>query len=261
MVAASKISAKKQRANRLNARKSTGPRTLGGKARSAQNARTHGMFCHNLVLENEDVDSFNFIRMQFIQSLRPQNLLELSHVERIAEGNWRLLRLNQREADDENLRLNAKKHRAEILDQLSFFRDALPGDELPTVVVKNAARVLYGDAPIDPYSRAREKVEQSISRAARELRALQKPHVPAELPPSPYLEEQAEDDDEEIAEENPQNEPTAATNAATPDSATGCETSPIAPPGRVGFDNPHLPVGTSADSPDRIDPGPPSTSD
>jgi hypothetical protein len=233
------------------------------------------MFCHNLVLENEDVASFNFIRMQFIQSLRPQNLLELSHVERIAEGNWRLMRLNEREAQDENLRLNAEKHRAEILDQLQFFRDAMPGDELPTAVVKNAARVLYGDAPIDPYSRAREKVEQSISRAARELRALQKPHVPAELPPSPYLEEAKDEDGEEVSEENPQNEPTVETVDASPDSPTTCDTSEVAPPGRVGLcedaapaatdQNPTLPGGATPDgshhSTNPIDPDPPGTSD
>src|SRR5947207_13711251 len=114
MVAASKISAKKKQANRLNARKSTGPHTLAGKARSSQNARTHGMFCHNIVLDNEDTASFNFIRTRFIERLRPQDLVELSLVERIAEGNWRLMRLNQREADQENLRLNAERHREEI---------------------------------------------------------------------------------------------------------------------------------------------------
>jgi hypothetical protein len=38
-----KISAAKRAANRCNARRSTGPRTAAGKARSAQNARRHGL--------------------------------------------------------------------------------------------------------------------------------------------------------------------------------------------------------------------------
>ncbi len=41
-------------ANRLNARKSTGPRTAAGKDRSRMNAVTHGLSARTLILPDED---------------------------------------------------------------------------------------------------------------------------------------------------------------------------------------------------------------
>ena len=95
------ISPKKLRANRRNARKSTGPRSVAGKERAAQNAIRHGAFCEKIVLDGEDAMRFKKIRRDCIGRLRPQDALELSFVERVAEGNWRLLRLQEREAHDE----------------------------------------------------------------------------------------------------------------------------------------------------------------
>ena len=50
------ISRRKLRANRDNAKKSTGPRTPEGKHRSSQNATPHGIFCQDLCLPGEDED-------------------------------------------------------------------------------------------------------------------------------------------------------------------------------------------------------------
>ena len=52
----SHISAKKRRANRRNAKKSTGPRSEEGKAKSKMNATTHGFFCADLVLPGRRID-------------------------------------------------------------------------------------------------------------------------------------------------------------------------------------------------------------
>jgi hypothetical protein len=48
------VSSRKRAANRANARKSTGPRTPEGKARSSRNAISHGIYCQNLLLPGED---------------------------------------------------------------------------------------------------------------------------------------------------------------------------------------------------------------
>src|SRR4051812_48200156 len=84
------ISDRKLNANRINAQKSTGPRTEKGKTNSSQNATSHALFCKDLVLPHEDKTLFHVIRHSFLHSLNPQNLLELSLVDQIVSATWRL---------------------------------------------------------------------------------------------------------------------------------------------------------------------------
>jgi hypothetical protein len=223
MVAESKVSDRKAEANRANARKSTGPRTLAGKARASQNARTHGLFCRDVVLEGEDVDQFNHIRRQFIQRLRPQDALELSLVERIAEGNWRLMRLNRHEARESRCDVGSPAQEEKMAMVLTSM---MSGGGRLTRSALNACLGAGAAQGVDPCGPARQRAEQSIGRALRELRILQSPNKPADLPPSPYLEEEPYQRNVESdksgcdQEENPQNEPT---EAATPPAAETCE--------------------------------------
>src|SRR3954471_16119426 len=92
------MSRKKWSANRRNARHSTGPRTDEGKVASSQNAVTHGMFCHRLVLAGEDLHVFNLIHDQFIAQLAPSNILEMLLTERIVIATWKLMRLQDSES-------------------------------------------------------------------------------------------------------------------------------------------------------------------
>jgi hypothetical protein len=223
MVAASTLSAKKKRANRLNARKSTGPRTPAGKARSSQNARTHGMFCQDAVLEHENHDDFNYIRRQFIEALRPQDLLQLSFVERVAEGNWRLMRL----ASEERAMQQLGRGETDELLGGAVAMAMMGGSSRSSASLLNSF-CRRGDLGPDPLGPARQRVEQSIGRALRELRMLQSPSKPADLPPSPYL--AAEDEDDvAVEDENPQNEPTEAAAAASSGPAEGCDATASAP--------------------------------
>ena len=84
----------KVEANRLNAKKSTGPRTIEGKNRSRYNALKHGMSARTPVLPGEDPVEFQERLAGFLHDLRPQNTIERFLVERAALVTWQLERAN-----------------------------------------------------------------------------------------------------------------------------------------------------------------------
>src|SRR3954465_8131040 len=92
------VSASKVRANRRNAKKSTGPRTTEGKARSARNATSHGLYCAALVLPGGSPELFHDLRQSYISTMKPQNLVELLIVDRLVAAAWKLRRLQEAEA-------------------------------------------------------------------------------------------------------------------------------------------------------------------
>ena len=80
-------------ANRANAVKSTGPRTPGGKARSAQNARKHGFAASTFaVIQIEDLHQVEHLRADLIAVYQPVNSQELFAIERIALTQQAILR-------------------------------------------------------------------------------------------------------------------------------------------------------------------------
>ena len=76
-------------ANRLNAQKSTGPRTAEGKAAACLNAIQHGLRAQAVVLPGEEPDEYRLYRQRLLEDLRPQDLAETDLAERIVELAWR----------------------------------------------------------------------------------------------------------------------------------------------------------------------------
>ena len=108
------------KANRKNAKKSTGPRTEDGKARVAKNALKHGLLARDTVLPGEDPADFDRQLSALEADLQPANSLEFELVRQIADSQWRMRRLTRLEtgfiaaAVDETRRLT-KKYRPERL--------------------------------------------------------------------------------------------------------------------------------------------------
>lgn len=90
-------SEKKRLANRTNARRSTGPKTAAGKARSSQNALKFGIFCRDLLVPGEDPEVLNVFKRDMIRCLNPRNDLELQLAEQIIADEWRIKRVRAAE--------------------------------------------------------------------------------------------------------------------------------------------------------------------
>lgn len=86
-------STKKVIANRKNARKSTGPKTVKGKAKAKMNAVAHGMRAAVLVIPGEQAEEWDTHRGGTVASLAPVGALEAELAERVASLMWRLRRV------------------------------------------------------------------------------------------------------------------------------------------------------------------------
>ena len=85
------------KANRNNAKKSTGPRTDEGKSRVAKNALKHGLLARDTVLPGEDPAEFDRQLAALEADIQPANSLEFELVRQIADSQWRMRRLTRLE--------------------------------------------------------------------------------------------------------------------------------------------------------------------
>ena len=120
-----------RRAFRKNAKRSTGPRTPEGKARSSQNARKHGLFARDTLLPGEDPQEFLQLTADLEQELQAGSDFERRLVRHIADTEWRMRRLVRLETGAlthqlEKERLYAQRVQAE---GGNLNQQARPGDE------------------------------------------------------------------------------------------------------------------------------------
>jgi hypothetical protein len=80
-------------ANRLNAQKSTGPRSIEGKAAVSQNAVKHGLLAERDVICSESQADFDLYRDQILDELNPVSPMESMLAERVVALSWRLKRV------------------------------------------------------------------------------------------------------------------------------------------------------------------------
>jgi hypothetical protein len=89
--------------NRANAQFSTGPRTEEGKAKSSRNATRHGLTGKKVVINGEDQQAYESLRLDLVDAYKPVNAAEAMLVDEIAQTFWRLQRARALEAEQFNL--------------------------------------------------------------------------------------------------------------------------------------------------------------
>ena len=89
---------RKAEANRQNALKSTGPKTLEGKTAVRLNAVKHGLLSEQVLLPDDDEDALRELSERLRAELQPEGELENLLVDRITAATWRLWRLGRVEA-------------------------------------------------------------------------------------------------------------------------------------------------------------------
>ncbi len=86
---------KQIKANRENAKKSTGPRTPEGKERSSKNALRHGLLAQDSVIPGEEPADFDRHLTLCENTYVPKNYIEREIVRQIADAAWRMQRLSR----------------------------------------------------------------------------------------------------------------------------------------------------------------------
>jgi hypothetical protein len=189
------------RANRLNANRSTGPRTRQGRARASLNRLLHGLRASTPVLPGEDPGDLIELTGKVAADVQAQGAVEEFMAERIALAMWRLRRAERAELgtlasvllEVEGARACSLRQSCEAdpLGQPMFFEvtitdkaghreataqlaeiESAREDDLPTLgraMAKDAA----GPGTIDLALRYRTATERSLFRMLRELRDLQ----------------------------------------------------------------------------------------
>jgi hypothetical protein len=87
-------------ANRQNAKRSTGPITVAGRAQSRKNALKHGLTATEVTVDEDEARQFEAFREDIVQDRAPVGALEEALTERVATCLWRLRRVPRLEVAD-----------------------------------------------------------------------------------------------------------------------------------------------------------------
>jgi len=134
--------------NRQNAQHSTGPRTEEGKAKSSQNARTHGLSSAKLFLPADRLEEFHSLYTALYEEIRPVGELQMQFFEQLVHASWntnlaRTLLAHAWEKLDEKAIANANRY---VNQYERSFAKALK--EIKTLQTDLALRAIRENEPI-----------------------------------------------------------------------------------------------------------------
>jgi hypothetical protein len=168
-------------ANRLNAKKSTGPRTAEGKQAVAQNAFKHGLFLKKAVVEGESQEEYELHRQGLLAEWQPAGVTESIVAERLVNLAWRLERAQRMQNQIiDYLGINElREYRADLFAEryeeahgVSMQEAGLGADHL---LLGRLAAVDWSNCRvIDRMMLYERRIENSMYKTMRELERLQK---------------------------------------------------------------------------------------
>ena len=135
-------------ANRLNALKSTGPKTPEGKAAVRMNALRHGLRARTVVLPGENSDDFHQLCDDLETEWNPESRTEQFYVEQMAVSQWKLTRI-------------------ELAEKSIVTQEVAAKIQIPL---------------LERLWQSQCRLERSYARAQRELQRLQKSRLPVDQP-------------------------------------------------------------------------------
>src|SRR5215472_17353348 len=97
---------KQIQANRLNTKKSTGPRSVEGKAKSRFNALKSGIDAQSAVIHDEDPAKFQELADEYYARFQPENPEERDLLDTLITAVWQLRRLRRVETQIWTTRMN-----------------------------------------------------------------------------------------------------------------------------------------------------------
>ncbi len=155
-------SERQKAANRANARRSMGPKSLAGKRAVRLNALRHGLLARDVVLPDEPADAFEDLRNAVHADLAPSGPVEGLLADRVVNAMWRLRRLERAEAAlfhwrAYDLKVNRLKLEVQSYEEVGLDRLCFDMDE--TVITDEASHAeAEEELGLARYERDRDEV-------------------------------------------------------------------------------------------------------
>jgi hypothetical protein len=140
-------------ANRLNSQKSTGPRSVEGKARSSQNALKSGIDAESLIIHGEDRAALEALTQEYVERFHPTTPEQRHYVDTLIRNDWQLRRL---------AKVDAQIWERELISPLKYEENAPHGRAYGS-----------GSTTFFRLQRRMDCAERSYQRALRELQAIE----------------------------------------------------------------------------------------
>jgi hypothetical protein len=135
------VSDNKVRANKENAKKSTGPKTKSGKEKVSGNAISHGLTAEKHVIIGESIEEFNALKESMFQVYKPDGVCEEEIFIKLIELLWRLRRVGLIETGiygNEILEFDADSYKPKASNKITH-SDFKQGDQ--NKVLKNQSLI------------------------------------------------------------------------------------------------------------------------